>query len=205
MAGTRSCLLPMTDIIISSSSLRSSVLKKYFAERRQGLCENSSNKYINISKYREECQMSLEISRVCFSNSWQCWSNSCALTTSAFLFWPFDFHACNWPYSLCVCPFHCYRAFSPVASRVSHGGRGQCSSLQIIFLNNYVVIAHRELHQRNAQSLLIQVLKVYLQRVSLQVHHIQGEEDARFKNQLPLERRYLLGSSVCNTSIVDVN
>jgi len=82
MAGMRSCLLCL--ILLSRPAPSGLMfLKKYFAERRQGFCENSSNRYIKISKYREEYQMSLEISRVYFSDSWQYWSNPYALTTAA--------------------------------------------------------------------------------------------------------------------------
>jgi hypothetical protein len=46
---------------------------------------------------------------------------------------------------------------------------------------------HRLLYQLNAQICVILMLNVHHKHVSVQVYQLQGEQNASFKNLLPLE------------------
>jgi hypothetical protein len=103
------------------------------AEHRLGFRDKSWNKQIQILKYREKFQISLEISREFLSGNWQYWSNLRAVpTASLFCFGRFVFKVI---FSCIVSVFvsYCYSAASPVATE-------RRALRQINFLDNNLAV-----------------------------------------------------------------
>jgi len=48
-----------------------------------------------------------------------------------------------------------------------------------------------------------QILKAYFQHILVQVCHLQGEQNASVKNQMPMISCQLQGLTVCNGFVVD--
>ena len=78
--------------------------------------------------------------------------------------------------------------WNPFISCIEH----VCSTLMLklsipcIFVSKYAFC-----YTNKTQSQLIQILKERHQHISLQVYHLQGEQNVRFKKRLPLESCYL--------------
>jgi hexokinase len=56
---------------------------------------------------------------------------------------------------------------------------------------HFYIKVHRLLHRLNAKCYLKEMLKKHLQNISLQVYHLQGEQNAGLKEHLSLESSYL--------------